>query len=58
MDFLPIFMDVRDRVCLIVGGGEVAARKVQMLLRAGAKVEVVAPEFGSTMEDLQQQGQV
>ncbi len=56
MDFLPIFMDVRDRVCLIVGGGEVAARKVQMLLRAGAKVEVVAPELGSTMEDLQQQG--
>ncbi len=58
MDFLPIFMDVRDRVCLIVGGGEVAARKVQMLLRAGAEVDVVAPELGSTMQEMQQQGQV
>lgn len=58
MDFLPIFMDVRDRSCLIVGGGEVAARKVQMLLRAGAKVEVVAPALGDTMQELQQQGQI
>jgi uroporphyrin-III C-methyltransferase/precorrin-2 dehydrogenase/sirohydrochlorin ferrochelatase len=58
MDFLPIFMDVRDRSCLIVGGGEVAARKVQMLLRAGARVEVVAPELGSTMQQLEQRGEV
>lgn len=45
MDFLPIFMDVKDRLCLVIGGGEVAQRKALVLLDAGAKVKAVAPEF-------------
>jgi uroporphyrin-III C-methyltransferase/precorrin-2 dehydrogenase/sirohydrochlorin ferrochelatase len=45
MDFLPIFLDVREQPCLVVGGGEVAARKCALLLRAGARVTVVAPEL-------------
>lgn len=45
MDFLPVFVDVRGRNCTVVGGGEVALRKAGMLLRAGAKVRVVAPEL-------------
>jgi len=43
MDFLPLFLDVRAQPCLVVGGGEVAARKSAMLLRAGARVTVLAP---------------
>jgi uroporphyrin-III C-methyltransferase/precorrin-2 dehydrogenase/sirohydrochlorin ferrochelatase len=43
LDFLPIFLDVREQPCLVVGGGEVAARKVALLLRAGARVTVLAP---------------
>jgi uroporphyrin-III C-methyltransferase/precorrin-2 dehydrogenase/sirohydrochlorin ferrochelatase len=43
MDFLPIFLDVREQPCLVVGGGEVAARKCALLLRAGARVTVLAP---------------
>jgi uroporphyrin-III C-methyltransferase/precorrin-2 dehydrogenase/sirohydrochlorin ferrochelatase len=43
MDFLPIFLDVRGQPCLVVGGGDVAARKSTLLLRAGARVTVVAP---------------
>ncbi len=58
MDYLPIFMDVRGRSCLIVGGGEVAARKVEMLLRAGAEVEVVSPSLGKTLSDYHQNHQV
>ncbi|MBT3197658.1 MAG: siroheme synthase, partial [Gammaproteobacteria bacterium] len=50
MDYLPIFIDLRGRDCLVVGGGEVAARKVQMLLRVGARIEVVAPQLGATIE--------
>jgi uroporphyrin-III C-methyltransferase/precorrin-2 dehydrogenase/sirohydrochlorin ferrochelatase len=38
MDFLPIFLDVRGQPCLVVGGGEVAARKCALLRRAGAQV--------------------
>jgi uroporphyrin-III C-methyltransferase/precorrin-2 dehydrogenase/sirohydrochlorin ferrochelatase len=43
MDFLPVFLRVQGQPCLVVGGGEVAFRKVQSLMRAGAKVTVVSP---------------
>ena len=45
MNFLPIFIDVKGRLCLVVGGGDVAQRKVSVLLEAGAAVKAVAPEF-------------
>ena len=45
MDFLPIFTDVRNKLCLVVGGGEVGKRKAGTLLDAGAKVRVVAPQI-------------
>ncbi|OBS08878.1 siroheme synthase CysG [Acidihalobacter prosperus] len=44
MRHLPIFMDVQGHDCLVVGGGPVAVRKAGLLLEAGAKVTVVAPE--------------
>jgi uroporphyrin-III C-methyltransferase/precorrin-2 dehydrogenase/sirohydrochlorin ferrochelatase len=43
MRFLPIFMDLRDQPCVVVGAGEVAARKIRLLLEAGARVRVVDP---------------
>ncbi|MDP3123848.1 MAG: NAD(P)-dependent oxidoreductase, partial [Thiobacillus sp.] len=43
MNYLPIFLDLRDRHCLVVGGSETAARKSELLLRAGAYVDVAAP---------------
>ncbi|HMM47121.1 MAG TPA: siroheme synthase CysG [Thiobacillaceae bacterium] len=43
MNYLPIFLDVRERACLVVGGSELAARKTELLLRAGARVDVAAP---------------
>lgn len=43
MDYLPIFLDIREQPCLLVGGGEVAARKATLLLRAGARLCVRAP---------------
>ena len=43
MRFLPIFMNIRGRPCLVVGGGQVAARKVYLLHRAGGRVTVVSP---------------
>ncbi len=51
MDFLPIFMNVKGRLCLVVGGGEVAKRKAGVLLEAGAKVRVVAPEIDSSLSE-------
>lgn len=50
MQFLPIFMDLKDQNVLVVGGGEVASRKVDLLLSALARVCVVSPRFNDTLE--------
>lgn len=42
MDYMPIFTRLVDKRCLIVGGGEIALRKVKLLLDAGANIRVVA----------------
>jgi precorrin-2 dehydrogenase/sirohydrochlorin ferrochelatase len=49
----PLFLDLRERCCLVVGAGNVARRKILSLLECGARVVVVAPEasdFGSHVE--------
>lgn len=43
MRFLPIFMNIRNKPCLVVGGGQVAARKVYLLHRAGGRITLVSP---------------
>jgi len=53
MDFLPIFMNVRGKLCLVVGGGEVAHRKASVLLDAGAMIKAVAPGFCDAFTRLQ-----
>ena len=45
MPLYPAFLDLNDRLVLVVGGGRVAARKVASLLEAGARVRLVAPEL-------------
>lgn len=42
MRYYPIYLDIKDRNCLVVGGGSVGTRKVEMLLACGAKVTVVS----------------
>lgn len=44
MDYFPVFLRLKQRPCLVVGAGEVGARKAMALLDAGAHVRVVAPE--------------
>lgn len=50
MDYLPIFANVKNQLCLVVGGGAVGARKAGVLLEAGAKVRVVAPEIEDALK--------
>ena len=45
MDYLPIFIDLRDKPVLIVGGGEVALRRARQMIGVQAQVTIVAPEF-------------
>ncbi|GAB4361226.1 MAG: siroheme synthase CysG [Gammaproteobacteria bacterium] len=58
MDYLPIFCDLKGRPVLVVGGGEVAARKVALLLQAQARVTVIAPRLGRTLQEMSDDGQV
>ena len=58
MDFLPIFLNVRERSVLVVGGGEVAARKISLLIKAQARIRVVAPELCPALQALQQKGSI
>jgi uroporphyrin-III C-methyltransferase / precorrin-2 dehydrogenase / sirohydrochlorin ferrochelatase len=45
MDYLPIFMQLRGEPTVVVGGGHVALRKVELLLRSGARITVIAPRL-------------
>ena len=58
MDYLPIFLQLRDRPVLVVGGGRVAARKVDLLRRTGARITVVAPEIADDLRELAARGEL
>jgi uroporphyrin-III C-methyltransferase/precorrin-2 dehydrogenase/sirohydrochlorin ferrochelatase len=45
MQTLPLFLSVKNKRVVVIGGGDVALRKVDTLLKAGASVYVVSPEF-------------
>ncbi|GAB4415303.1 MAG: siroheme synthase CysG [Sideroxydans sp.] len=49
MDYLPLFHNLRGQRCLVVGGGAVGARKAAVLLEAGARVCVVAPQISDEL---------
>ena len=55
MEYLPIFIQVKNRPCLVVGGGAIAARKVALLRKAQAVVLVVSPELCPELQTLKQE---
>lgn len=60
MDYFPVFLDIKKRRCLLVGGGDVATRKGRLLFKAGAVLRVVAPEISAELRTLviQSQGEL
>ncbi len=58
MDFLPVFLNIKNKTCLVVGGGEVATRKVMLLLQAGARVSVVSPELHTELQNYLSLGKI
>jgi uroporphyrin-III C-methyltransferase/precorrin-2 dehydrogenase/sirohydrochlorin ferrochelatase len=58
MDYLPVFLNLRDQLALVVGGGAVATRKVEMLLKAHARVRVVAPRLHAELSLYRDAGRI
>jgi len=52
MDYLPINLNIKDKRCLVVGGGNIALRKSKQLLNAGADLVIVSPEFHAEFVEL------
>ncbi|MBI5047442.1 MAG: bifunctional precorrin-2 dehydrogenase/sirohydrochlorin ferrochelatase [Deltaproteobacteria bacterium] len=50
--YYPIFLDIKRKPCVVIGGGNVAERKVLSLLDAGAKVLVISPKLTSALKRL------
>lgn len=55
MKYYPVFWDIRGKSCVVVGGGEVAARKAKRLLDCGAKVSVISPQLTPELAELKKQ---
>ena len=58
MEQLPVFLNLRDWPCLVVGAGRVGTGKAEVLVAAGARVRMVAPEPGDHAAELAQEGEV
>ena len=54
----PVSLDIAGRLCVVVGGGRVAARKVRGILAAGARVRIISPELTSQLSALVARGSV
>ncbi len=52
MSYFPMFVELQNKKCLVVGGGSVALRKIRVLLEFGAQVTAVAPDFLTEVREL------
>ena len=50
--YYPVFLQLKNKLCVVIGGGGVAARKTASLLDAGATVRVVSPQLTPELEEL------
>jgi precorrin-2 dehydrogenase/sirohydrochlorin ferrochelatase len=58
MRYYPVFLDVLDKNCLVIGGGHVGTRKVMTLLECGARVTVISPVVTPEIQALTDQQKV
>lgn len=54
MSYFPLFVELKDKKCIVAGGGRIAARKISMLLKFGASVVVIAPRFSNKILEIEE----
>jgi len=58
LKYYPIYLDIKGKRCVVIGGGDVAARKILRLLECGAVVSVVSRKLTSTLAAMAENGQI
>jgi precorrin-2 dehydrogenase/sirohydrochlorin ferrochelatase len=58
MKYYPINLNIKGRLCVVIGGGRVAERKVKNLLRCGGRVRVVSPDLTNLLSKWVSQGRI
>lgn len=58
MRYYPVYLDLKDRAVLVVGGGLIAEGKAIQLVEAGARVRLVSPDLTSRLAELAESGEV
>lgn len=58
MPFFPLHVDLAGRTCVVVGGGEIAERRVELLVECGADVTLISPEIRSGLQEHADAGRV
>ena len=56
--YYPIFLDIENRDVVIIGGGVVCERKAETMLKYGARVTIVAPEFTAAIDTWAREGKL
>ncbi len=54
MKYYPVFLDIKGKKCIVVGGGEVAARKAERLLDCGAEVLIISPQLVPELTEMKE----
>jgi siroheme synthase-like protein len=58
MRYYPVYLDLKDRAVLVVGGGAIAEGKAVQLVEAGARVRLVSPDLTPCLAELAERGQI
>jgi precorrin-2 dehydrogenase/sirohydrochlorin ferrochelatase len=58
MKYYPAYLDLRDRPCMVIGGGSVAERKTLALLEAGAEVTIISPALTPKLHEFSDTGKI
>jgi len=54
--YYPVYLDVKDRLCVIIGGGQIAEGKIASLLESGAQIKMISPEVTAEVQDMADAG--
>ena len=58
MKYYPAYLNITNKMCVVVGGGDIAERKIERLLECGASVVVVGKKLGPKLDDMKSEGKL